>query len=243
MERGRVLSAALSEAVALEMLPANPMLRLKGLPASEPTVALSLTPDEIHALRDVCRSDWTFGLVEVALASGARRGELLALQWADTDWAARFLSVNKSLEQTAAGLRVNGTKGKKPRRFQLSQGTIVALQFLQDQQKESRRLFSGDYHDHDLIFAEPNGDYLQPDLVSQTIMRRLQKAGIENTSLHSLRHSNATNLLSKGVPLSAVSARLGHADPSTTNRIYNHALPTDDRRAADEWDEIIGPVQ
>jgi integrase len=113
-----VLSAALSDAVELEMLPANPMLRLKGLPASDPTDARSLTPDEMHALRDVCRGDWTFVLVELALASGARRGELLALRWADIDWAARILSVNKSLEQTLAGLRVKSTKGKKPRRFQ-----------------------------------------------------------------------------------------------------------------------------
>jgi integrase len=238
-----VLSAALSEAVELEMLPANPMLRLKGLPSSEPTDARSLNPDEIHAVRDECRGDWTFALVEVALASGARRGELLALQWTDIDWASRKLGVNKSLEQTAAGLRVKSTKSKKPRQFQLSQGAIAALQFLRDQQLEHRRLFGGDYHDNGVIFAAPNGEHLQPDLISQTIVRRLRKAGIQNASLHSLRHSNATNLLSKGVPVSVVSARLGHADPSITNRIYNHALPADDQRAADEWDEIIGPVQ
>lgn len=71
----------------------------------------------------------------------------------------------------------------------------------------------------------------------------MRKAGIKNASLHPLRHSNATNLLSKGVPLSAVSARLGHADPNITNRIYNDALPLDNQRAADEWDVIIGPVQ
>jgi integrase len=238
-----VLSSALSQAVELEMLPANPMLRLKGLPSSEPTDVRSLSPDEIRAVRDTCRGDWTFAFVEVALASGSRRGELLALQWPDIDWAAKTLSVTKSLEQTASGLRVKSTKSKKPRRFQLSQGSIAALQFLRDQQQENRRLFGGDYQDNALIFAEPNGDYLQPDLVSQTIVRRLRKAGIGNASLHSLRHSNATNLLSKGVPLAAVSARLGHADPSITHRIYNHALPADDRRAADKWDEIIGPVQ
>lgn len=144
-----VLSAALSEAVDLEMLQANPMLRLKGLPSAEPTDARSLTPDEMRAIRDQCRGDWTFALVEVALASGARRGELLALQWTDIDWASKTLNVNKSLEQTAAGLRVKSTKSKKPRRFQLSQGAIAALQFHRDQQQEHRRLFSGDYQDND----------------------------------------------------------------------------------------------
>lgn len=75
------------------------------------------------------------------------------------------------------------------------------------------------------------------------IVRRLRKAGIKDASLHSLRHANASNLLSKGVPVAVVSARLGHANPSITQKIYSHALPADDKRAADEWDQIVGPVQ
>jgi hypothetical protein len=101
--------------------------------------------------------------------------------------AARILSVNKSLQQTKAGPPGEMYKGQKPRRFHLSQTQIVALQFLRDLKTEGRRLSSFDYHDHDLIFAGPNGDYLQPDLVSQTIVRRLQKAGIKDAILHSLR--------------------------------------------------------
>src|SRR5262249_49348683 len=72
-----LLSAALSEAVELELIPANPMLRLRGLPATDPKDVRSLTPDEIQALRSVCRGDWTFAFIEVAMASGCRRGELL----------------------------------------------------------------------------------------------------------------------------------------------------------------------
>jgi integrase len=59
-----------------------------------------------------------------------------------------------------------------------------------------------------------------------------------------LRHTHASNLLSRGVPLPAVSARLGHADANVTARVYSHALPADDQRSADTWDSIIdGPVQ
>jgi integrase len=238
-----LLSSAFSEAVELELLPANPMLRIKGLPTAEKPDVRALNPAEIRALRDVCRGDWTFPLVEVAMAAGCRRGELLALRWSDVGWESRTLNVSRSLEQTEAGLRIKTTKSKKPRHFELSKSAITALQFLREQQTEHRRLFAGDYKDLDLIFCQPNGDYLRPDLVSQVIVRRLRKAGITDASLHSLRHSNATNLLSKGVPVAVVSARLGHADPSITNRIYNHALPADDKRAADEWDEIVGSIQ
>jgi integrase len=80
------------------------------LPAFEKKDARSLTPEEIRNLREACRGDWTFALVELALASGARRGELLALQWTDIDWISKALSITKSLEQAAAGLRVKRTK-------------------------------------------------------------------------------------------------------------------------------------
>jgi integrase len=234
-----LLSVALSEATDLELIAANPMLRMKGLPGIEPSKARALTPEEIKALRLACRGDWTFALIEVALASGARRGELLALQWSDIDWATRMVTISKSLEQTRAGLRLKSTKSGKSRQFRLSQSTITALQFQREQTNEHRRLFGADYHELGLIFPDLDGSYLRPDLVSQTIVRRLQKAGIRDASFHSLRHSNATNLISRGVPVPAVSARLGHADPSITNRIYAHALPADDQRAAEEWEGLL----
>jgi integrase len=70
-------------------------------------------------------------------------------------------------------------------------------------------------------------------------VRRIQKAGIEDASLHSLRHTHASHLLSRGVPLPVVSARLGHRDVNITARIYGHMLPDDDSRAADAWENSI----
>jgi len=91
---------------------------------------------------------------------------------------------------------------------------------------------------------QPSGAYHEPDLVSQVVIRRMRKAGINEASFHTLRHTHASNLLSRGVPLPAVSARLGHSDTNVTARVYSHALPADDQRAADTWDAIIkGPVQ
>jgi integrase len=219
------------------------MLRVE-LPVYQKKDARSLTSDELHRLRETCRGDWTFGFIEVAMATGSRRGELLALTWADVDWATQTVTISKSLEQTRAGLRIKPPKGKKTHSLQISQCAIAALQFLRDQQAEHRRLFGADYHDQGLIFCQADGSYREPDLVSQVIVRRMRKAGIEKGSLHSLRHSHSSHLLSKSVPLSAVSARLGHADTNVTARIYSHALPADDQRAADVWDTIIdGPVQ
>jgi integrase len=71
-----VLSVSLNEAYRLEKIAINPMLRVK-LPKVEQSDARSLTPEEMNRLRDACRNDWTFPFVELALATGARRGELL----------------------------------------------------------------------------------------------------------------------------------------------------------------------
>jgi integrase len=233
-----LLNVALNKAFRLDMIPVNPMLRVE-LPSAPQKEARSLTPEELQSLRLACRGDWTFGLIELAMATGARRGELLALQWSDLDLLRRTITISKSLEQTRAGLRIKAPKGKKTRSFILPQTAVAALQFLREEQKEHRRLFAGSYQEHDLVFCQPEGSYREPDLVSQVVIRRMRKAGIKQASIHTLRHTHTSHLLSNGVPLPAVSARLGHADTNVTARIYSHALPADDQRAADVWDSLI----
>jgi integrase len=234
-----VLSVALGEAFRLEKINVNPMLRVK-LPKVEQSDARSLTPEEITKLRECCAGDWTFPFIELALATGARRGELLALTWSDIDWLNCSLSISKSVEETDnAGLRIKRPKNGRSRRFRIGQSAVTTLQFQQEQQQEYRRLYTGDYDDNDLIFALPDGSLIPPHKVSQTIIRRMRKASIKDASLHSLRHTHASGLLSKGVPLPAVSSRLGHSDTSITAKTYSHALPDDDPRAAEAWRNFV----
>ncbi len=236
-EIANVLSVALNEAFRLDRILVNPFLKVR-LPKVERVEARALMPDEMHRLRDACRNDWTFTFVEIGLATGARRGELLALEWTDVDWLAATLNVSKSMEETAAGLRVKRPKSGYARKFKIGQTAMAALRFLKEQQQHSRELLGSDYKGN-LIFCAADSSPLRPDLVSKTIVRRLRRAGIQKASLHTLRHTHASNLLSKGVPLPVVSARLGHADVNVTAKIYSHALPDDDARAADAWETVI----
>lgn len=223
---GEVLGSALHKAYLLDLIRENPMLKVE-LPRCAPAEARALIPAEILALRAACRG-WTSPFVELALATGCRRGELLALLWSDFDFGARILSISKSLEQTRAGIRVKAPKNGKSRRLTVPVAAMAALQAWRTINPPRR-----------LVFAGTDGAHLHPDLVSQMIVRRLRKAGIQDASLHTLRHTHASNLLSRGVPLPEVSRRLGHADVSITARLYSHALPPDDRRAADQWDELL----
>ena len=232
-----VLQVALNEAFRLDMIPVNPMLKVK-LPKVERVEARALTREEMGRLRCVCRGDWTLTFVDISLATGARRGELLSLEWSDIDWLNATVTISKSLEQTKAGLRVKRPKNGRVRKFRVGKTALASLRFLEEHQQECRKQFCGDYQG-DLVFCQPDGSHLWPDLVSQTIVRRLQKSGIKDASLHTLRHTLASHLLSNGVPLPVVSARLGHADVNITARIYSHMLPEDDARAADTWDRLI----
>src|ERR1039458_8167717 len=70
----------------------------------------------------------------------------------------------------------------------------------------------------------------------------MRAVGLKGVSLHSLRHSFASELLSDGVPLAVVSERLGHADQNITLSIYSHAMPADTRAAAKVWNDAMADV-
>jgi len=70
----------------------------------------------------------------------------------------------------------------------------------------------------------------------------MRKAGLDGVSLHSLRHSHATSLLSNGVPIAVVSQRLGHSDQNITLSVYSHALPADTKAAAKVWNDAMADV-
>jgi integrase len=150
-EIASVLSVSLNKAFRLGKINVNPLLRVE-LPKVERSDARALTLDEVQRLRDACRNDWTFTFIEIALATGARRGELLALEWSDIDWLGSVLQVTKSLEQTAAGLRIKRPKNGKARKLRVGQSALSALRFQQEQQAEHRRLYEPDYKG-DLVFC------------------------------------------------------------------------------------------
>ena len=112
------------------------------------------------------------------------------------------------------------------------------LEFQRERQEENRQLFGSDYHTElDLVFCDPTGDYLKPNLVSSKACLIARRVGFpKGVSMHTLRHSHASQLLSAGVSLPTVSKRLGHTDPSVTARIYSHPMPKGDVKAAELWD-------
>jgi integrase len=169
-----------------------------------------------------------------------RAGENVALAWPDVDLSTGMLTIRKSLEETKQGLRVKETKGRKVRRVNLPDAAVQLLRELKTRQEGTRRMFGFDYRtDLDLVFCHPDGKYIRPGVVTKAARRIAKKAGLLGVSMHTMRHSHGSQLLSLGVPLPAVSKRLGHSNVHVTATVYSHALPDDKIAAAQIWNDAM----
>lgn len=233
-----VLHVALKRAAKAGLIAANPAdhCELPRLDRSEPQ---ALSPQQLAALQAAAQGTWVDLIVRLAAATGARRGELLALRWSDLDWEARRLKIERALYQVKGEVGFKPTKTRTLRVVTLPPSLIEHLAAHRRQQEEDRRMFGPDYRsDLDLIFAQPDGSPLLPSSVSRAVVRLARLVGIRGAGLHALRHLHASALLAAGVPVTAVSQRLGHRDAYTTMRIYAHAMPGADEQVATLWDRI-----
>jgi integrase len=117
----------------------------------------------------------------------------------------------------------------------------AAIEAHRKRQDEFRQQYGPDYRaDMDLVFANPDGTPLKPDSISATVsamFKRLKIPKPKGSALHLLRHTHTSVLLAEGIPLPAVSARLGHSSVRTTQEIYAHMITGQDEEAARKWEE------
>jgi len=237
-----LMHGVFQKAVVWRLIDRNPMDGVE-LPKGKKNAPRVVEKDAAKKLLARARSTRLYPLILLDLATGARRGELLALQWSDIDFESGIMNVTKSLEQTKAGLRVKSTKSGKPRRFAVPSAALDALEEHRSRQQADLEMFGAEYKDNDLVFCQPEGGYYSPDRVGARVVELMRKAGLAaGVSLHSLRHTHASELLSKGVPIATVAKRLGHASPNITLSIYAHSLEADELAAAKIWDDAMTEV-
>ncbi len=213
---GFVLHGCLAYAVYRNYIPKHPMEGMK-LPKLEKNRKPKLVEaDEFEKVLRLAVGTRQFPLLVLAEATGLRRGELCALRWADIDMSTGVMLVDKSVEETkAGGLRIKGTKSDKPRDVVIPAYALEVLERWKVEQDRDRELYGAEYAGHGLIFCRPDGEYYRPGQVGARVSEVMRKAGIRR-SLHGLRHSHASGLLSKGVPAATVAERLGHSNAAVT---------------------------
>jgi integrase len=194
-----------------------------------------LDPAQVTVLLQKLEGQSIYPLTVLALATGMRRGELLALRWCDVDLDRAILRVERSLEQTIkGGLRFKSPKTHHGRRSITLPATAIAVlrEHRKAQQERRLQLGQGKAPADALVFTTWDGEPQSPNGLSKEWSRVLKQAKLPAVTLHSLRHTHASYLIAAGHDVLAVSRRLGHGSPTITLGVYGHLFPNADDRAA-----------
>jgi integrase len=216
-----VLKAILGSAVEHSHITINPAAKVAALrePDREDAVQV-LQPAEIARLLHAAGSLWrTFYLV--AVHTGLRRGELLALRWRDLDLEKRLLHVRRSLHRNRDG--EGYVVSEAPLKTRHSRRTVDLSPVVTE---ALLRHPAGDDPERDFVFRSQVGGPIDPDNVDRAFKRYLTLAGLPEIRFHDLRHTHASLLIAAGVHPKAIQARLGHASITTTLNTYGHLMPS-----------------
>ncbi|GCE48496.1 integrase [Thermosporothrix hazakensis] len=180
-------------------------------------------------------------LLAMAVVTGMRRGELLALRWSDIDFERCRLLVSHSVDYIAGyGYVVGKPKTAAGKRWvSLPAFLFKMLKQHQFQQLEMKRL-TKEWKDNDLVFPNRHGGYLHPNHMGEQFRKLLKEAGLPAIHFHDLRHSAATILLCMGVNVKVIQELLGHSDISVTLGVYGHLLPSMQQAVVDTWEDVFG---
>ena len=252
-----MLSSMFSTAVRWQLMDANPCERV---------TPPKLVEQDVEFLDETGISDLLAALpdapvqlsviTQLALFTGARRGEICGLRWSDIDLDAGVMAINRNLSYIAhKGTIFDYPKTKKSRRcIKLSDDCIALLKDYKQWQMRERlkvgtfwqrtiTIEGGKLVKNDLLFTKPDGKPIDPNVVSSWFPVFLREHGLSPCRFHSLRHSNAALLIAAHVPATTVAGRLGHAQVSTTTNIYAAMIRSSDAAAADALGNIFDRIK
>ena len=219
-----ILKKALSYAVEVDgLLATNPAKRVQ-LPKGTPRRLEPFTREEARTFLEALKDHRLFAFFRLAIYSGARKGELLALTWTDLDLENSKVSISKNRIYFNKSILVqNSTKGGEGRRLiTLDPETMEILRAHRLAQIQERLLVGSAWQDVDYIFVNEFGAPINYSTPTALFAKTRKRVGLREQRFHDLRHFHATVLLEAGTPLHVVAQRLGHRDAMTTATTYAH---------------------
>jgi integrase len=243
-----VLRKAFHDAVVVEqVIPANPIERAKRPRKADTEPGTVWAPAQLAAFLATAQSHRLFAFYHLAAYTGARRGELLNLRWRDIDLDAPEVRITGSAA-VIAGQRVEGTtKSGRSRTVSIDADAAGVLREHRKRQAQERLTTGPEWKGtDDYVFRTAWGEPVHPDTMSSLMATLIRKHNevhpdevLPHARLHDLRHVHATILLLAGTPVHVVAARLGHADPSITLRVYAHVISHQLSEAAGTFAQVM----
>lgn len=199
-----------------------------------------LTREQAQKFLEKVRGQKLEAILTLALTTGMRRGELLALRWQDINFETMSLHVSRTVSRIAGhGYVENDPKTSRSRRMIMLPLFIIEMLNQHRFNQEKARLKAGvRWKEQGLVFSNTHGGYLHPDYLLVRFHRLLKEIGLPDMRFHDLRHSAATILLSMGVHPKVVQELLGHSQISMTMDIYAHVLPSMQKEAMGKLNDL-----
>lgn len=229
----RVLHRAFGHAAQWGIIQQNVVSLVSPPPVPHGEIEI-MSPEQVQTVLRKLRGRSIYMIATLAFATGMRRGEILALRWKDVNLDSAKLRVEQSLEQTKKGLRFKSPKTKHGRRtISLPTSIVAELRAHWRAQQEKRlALGLGKAPEDALVFATWDGAVRSPMALTQEWISVVNKLRLPKVTLHSLRHTHASQLISSGMDILTISRRLGHSSPTVTLGVYGHLISNTDDRAA-----------
>lgn len=239
-----IINTALKQAVKLGIISRNPADSVERPRLQRKEMKVWDETQVMHFIATLTGTRWE-ALFYMAVTTGLRRGEILALRWSDFDWVSRKLNIQRQIRtvkgkglqerppKSAAGLRV----------VELGERDIEKLKKHVDIQQRMKELAGDRWKENGLIFPSTIGTFLSPWNYYTKFIEFSKKAGLPEIRLHDLRHTAATLMLKHDVHPKIVQERLGHADIAITLNTYSHVLPSLQSEAAAKLDEALTPIE
>jgi len=237
----RLIHKALGDAANLGLVARN-VASLATPPRSVRKRMEVFTPDEFRLLLNAAEGLRLEAVWALAMATGARQGEILGAQWESMDLEAGTWRIHRALQRGEGGLVLQSPKTPHSiRTIALAPTAVKKLRSHRARQAEKRLALGDAYQgDLDLVFSREDGSPIRGSgFVEQHHYPLLGRAGVRKLNFHALRHTAASMMLARNVPIAEVSAMLGHASPAVTLAIYGHFMESGDNFAATAMEAVI----
>lgn len=223
---------ALAKAVEEKLIRTNPADGCK-LPPKKGREMEILTPAEMQRLLIQAKEEGFYEMFLLDLATGMRRGELLALQWEDINFDTGEVKISRQVQSVKGRLIISQPKTKSSARSIILPTTLIEVLREYKQTVNSRWLF-----------PSPVKDEVPRDPTScrKRLSKILEHAGCKHVRFHDLRHTFATHAIQYGMDVKTLAATIGHASVETTLNIYSHVTDEMQKSAAQKIDQTIGAV-